>query len=191
MTTVQWLPDGLHPSREGSELFGGAVTDFLKSELQKFTPYVSDSQSPDVQNLPEPIYAAHWQSATLLPLESVTTVGPWLLRRVHTPYHVNQVWETRADGAALWCEFDGRGLVLICDFGHDSADFVYRIDGAEWQFAERERPDWCGERGLVRAFLVDDELPFGRHRFELKVVPADHRNSVKTEFRLAHIGVVA
>jgi lysophospholipase L1-like esterase len=186
MTVEEWLPDGLHPSRAGSELYGRAVSDFLQSDYEQWTPDTTPQTTP----LPPALDDMNWQSASLLPLQVLEASGPWILRRVHTAYHVQQVLESHQDGSSLACEFEGRGLILICDFGHASADFVYRLDGGGWQRAERERPGWCGDRGLVRAFLVADDLPLKKHRFELKVAAHPGDAGPKTEFRLAHVGIL-
>jgi hypothetical protein len=157
LTTEEWLPDGLHPSPQGSQLYAAPIREFLEQEIQ--VPRLKGKSSTDRASeiayrkmLPAPLHPQHWQNIDLVPLEDIATTGLWLLRRVHTPYHVAQVLETSVPEAKLGFPFVGRGLILICDFGHDSADFRYRLDGGKWQFVDRERPLWCGARGLVRAF---------------------------------------
>ena len=99
-------------------------------------------------------------------------------------------------GAGLAFEFTGRGLLLGFDFGKNSAEFYYRLDGQDWQYSNRDRPDWCGGEGWYRTFPVADDLPPGRHTFELKTVHGNASNNdtgghyLGTTFILALIGVI-
>lgn len=182
----EWLPDALHPGSRGSLSYGQAVIGFLQEEFRKEDP------APPAFDpvLPPPVSPANWQSASVLPLTSVRTQGPWVLKRVHGTNHVEQVWETHTPGARLWFEFDGRGLVLIFDYGRKSSEFAYRIDGGAWVPVVRERPAWCGDRGLVRALPIAETLPPGTHRFEMEITHGDRADCTGTECRLALISVL-
>ena len=184
MTWAEWVPDTLHPGPLGSLSYGQAVIGFLDDELR------SESVGAQVFELPPPLDPLNWQSVSALPLTAVQTAGPWMLKRMHGPNHIEQIWETHAPGARLWFEFNGRGLVLIFDYGRKSCEFIYRIDGGEWVPVVRERPAWCGDRGLVRALPIADDLPFGPHLFEMEVTHGDRPECTGTECRLALISVL-
>lgn len=185
MTWEEWLPDGLHPSPRGSWSYASTVIDFLHGELSG--PPISSAISKE---LPAPLFSKNWESVALLPLTAVRTAGPWVLKRVHGANHVEQVLETHTPGALLAFDFTGRGLVLIFCYGRKSAEIRYRFDGGGWIPAVRERPEWGGDRGMVRALVLSDDLPPGTHRFEMEVIHGDRPDCAGTECRLAHIGVL-
>ena len=181
----EWLPDGLHPAHRGGWSYAQAVIQFLEVELR------AASVAPgSVFALPAPTATHHWQGAALLPLTSVARVGPWVLRRVHNHLHTGQVLESHTPGARLVMDFDGAGLALIIEYGKRSADFAYRLDGGEWTPVERTHHDWGGDCGMVDPWVLSDELPRGRHRFELELVHGNRPDCTGTEFRLAQIGVL-
>lgn len=184
MTWEEWLPDGLHPGHRGSWSYAQPVIEYLRRELLE--PAAAEARP----SLPAPLFPKNWQSATELPLTDVRASGPWVLRRVNEKSHVDQFLETSTPGARLEFSFHGRGLALIFDYGKKSAEFNYRIDGGEWTPVVRERPEWCGDRGLVRALLISDELSPGPHTFEMEVTHGDRADCAGTECRLAHIGVL-
>lgn len=185
MKWEQWLPDGLHPEARGSWSYATAVQSFLATSLTN-----TDGQGDPAGSLPPSIFEGHWQSAWTLPLEKIDTQGAWVLKRFYGQHHLDQVLETHAPGSALGFYFVGRGLAFIFNYGRRSAEFRYRLDGGDWITAARERPDWGGDRGLVRAFVVDDTLDYGTHRFELEVLHGDRADCTGTEFRLGVVGVL-
>jgi len=180
----EWLPDTLHPGCRGSWSYGQAVIAFLHEEFQVSVA----GRTPPA--LPTPVSASNWETLREIPLASVEASGPWVLRRVHQDNHIEQILETNTPGAQLGFGFTGRGLVLIFDYGKKSAEFVYRLDDRAWQPVERERPAWCGDRGLARALVIAEDLPTGPHRFEMEVVHGNRPDCNGTECRLALIGVL-
>jgi hypothetical protein len=188
MTWEEWLPDGLHPQFRGSWTYAQSVVALLREELSPKKIAAAPSTAP---KLPEPLFEKNWQNATIVPLASMRTSGPWMLKRVSSFEHVDQVLETHAPGARLEFDFTGHGLVLITQFGKRAADFKYRIDGGEWIEVNRARPDWGGDRNIVSATFLTDELTPGPHRFELVVVHGNRPECAGTEFRLAAAGVLA
>lgn len=180
----EWLPDGLHPGHRGSWSYAQPVIAFLRQEL------AGAGETGAGGPLPAPLYDKNWQSMTLLPLTEVRLEGPWIRKRIYGGNHVTQVLETHAPGARLAFDFTGRGLVLVLDYGKISSEFQYRLDGGAWMPVVRERPDWAGPRGMVRALLISDELVPGPHRFEMEVTHGDRKECGGTECRLALIGVL-
>jgi hypothetical protein len=181
----EWLPDGLHPGHRGTWSYAQAIIGFLCDELPGAPP-----EEDQEKGLPAPLFPLNWQSASVLPLTVARTQGPWVLHRVHCTNHVEQVLETHTPGATLAFDFAGRGLVLIFDYGKKSAEFRYRLDGGDWVPVVRERPEWCGDRGLVRALVLADELAHGQHSFEMEVTHGNRPECTGTECRLALIGVL-
>jgi hypothetical protein len=189
----EWLPDGLHPQLRGSLSYAQSVMSFLQHEL---IDHPSETAIPAGAALPAPLNPRNWENAQLLPFSEVRLEGPWLIQRWPKMVWIDQMLYTAAVGATLAFEFTGRGLMLGFDFGKNSAEFYYRLDDQNWQYSNRDRPDWCGGEGWYRTFPVADDLPPGRHTFELKVVHGNASNAdagghyVGTTFNLALIGVI-
>lgn len=185
----EWLPDCLHPNFRGSWSYAEVVADFLSVEISKEKANASEPSSARV--LPPSLFDRNWQNATVLPFSSVRTTGPWVIKRLSCPEHVDQALETHAPGAKLAFEFTGFGLVLIFQYGKRSAEYSYRIDGGEWIPMVRPRYDWSGDRGMVRANFITDDLAPGTHQFEMVVTHGDRSDCTGTECRLGTIGVLA
>lgn len=185
MRWEEWLPDGLHPQARGSLSYGQSVIAFLQEEL------AGNRQIPQPSmGLPEPLNPRHWGGAVTLPLEQVRASGPWTLRRWYNCPFIPYVWDTAAVGAGLAFEFNGRGLALGFDFGNQSAEFRYRLDGGDWRQTARERFDWAGLTGWFRLQHIADDLPDGDHSFEMQVVHGNTPGCKGTDMRLGLIGVI-
>lgn len=181
-----WLPDGVHPQHLGSQRYADSVIAFLENELVRSRR----QRGPLRQSLPPPYNPKNWEHAHLAPLDQLATTGPWALHRWNGCPWIDQVLATAAPGATATVEFRGRGLALGFDFGNQSSEFRYRLDGGEWRVSNRERYDWCGTEGWFRIFHVADDLPVKRHRFELEVThPGEGK--IGTNCRLAMVGVVS
>ncbi|MHB9031566.1 MAG: SGNH/GDSL hydrolase family protein [Anaerolineae bacterium] len=185
MRWEEWLPDGLHPQARGSLSYGQSVITFLKQELGQ--PRLSDIAPT---SLPEPLNPLHWGNSVCLPLDQVRTSGPWTQRRWYGCPFIPYVWDTAAVGAGLEFDFTGRGLALGFDFGNQSAELRYRLDGGEWQQTKRERFEWAGLTGWFRLHHIADYLEYGQHHFEMEVVHGNLPECKGTDMRLALIGVV-
>ena len=141
--------------------------------------------------LPAPLNPHHWEQAHSLPFSKVSLKGPWTIRRWSKLVWIDQTLFTAAPGARLSFAFKGRGLSLGFDFGKKSAEFRYRLDGGEWQASKRDRPAWCGDEGWFRISPIADDLPDGKHTFELEVIHGNDANCTGTNFNLALIGIIA
>ncbi len=189
MKWEEWLPDGLHPQYRGSASYAASVNEYLKVELAK-------TATPADKKLPAAMNNLNWENCYLLPFEKVQLTGPWTIRRGHGLVWVDQILHTSAIGAVLAFDFEGRGLLLGFDFGCSSAEFIYQIDDGEWIKSDRDRPDWCGESGWWRTFLVADDLPVGKHTFKMKVIHGDadavstFNKYCGTNMDLALIGII-
>ena len=88
-----------------------------------------------------------------------------------------------------------KGAACCFDFGKAAAEFRYRLDGGEWKLSGFDRPDWVGPDGWYRPLTVADDLPVGKHTFELEVLHADPMGDGSvpcqgTNFNLGLIGVL-
>ncbi len=182
----EWLPDGLHPTERGSYSYAQSVIELLKRELAM--PLDGAGELPSL--LPEPLDPLHWGNAWKLPFDAVKLEGPWTIRRYLKHTWIDQAIYTSAVGAKLSFSFRGRGVTLGFDFGKQSAEFRYRLDGGEWKLSERDRPAWCGNDGWFRLFLVADDLDPGEHSLELEVVHGDRPDCTGTNFTLGLIGII-
>lgn len=140
----------------------------------------------------EPLDPLCWEQVGELPLSQLSTTGEWLELRWHGCEWVELMLETKQLGAGLSFVFEGRGLMLVFDYGAQSAEFFYRIDEGEWQYSDRDLPDWVGESGWLRLFDCGDELAQGRHTFELVVAEPQREHAVEQKlfFRLGKVGVI-
>ncbi|WP_127530669.1 SGNH/GDSL hydrolase family protein [Paenibacillus kobensis] len=192
----EWLPDGLHPTSRGSYAYGESVIEYLKQEL----PTGTDREDHDDHNVSNerlsgqpliaPMNPNHWGDAYALPLEKVSTSGPWSLRR--WPYYewIDRVLDSPAPGSALSCKFEGRGVAIGIDFGKATAEFRYRLDGGEWVHYEVDRPDWNGSDGWFRLLTIADDLPRCRHQLEIETFLGGSELQRGTNFRLAVVGII-
>jgi len=187
MRWEEWLPDGLHPQFRGSWSYAQAVTGLLECLLCGENIH---SPLPVGSARPSPLDRANWESAMTLPLSAVTLEGPWQLKRWPAMKWIDQVLESSAPGARLAFAFTGSGLTLGFDFGRNSSEFRYRIDGGEWVVVNRERPDWCGAEGWYRLTMIAGDLPLTPHQFELEVLHGNGPNCTGTTCRVALIGIL-
>jgi lysophospholipase L1-like esterase len=193
MRWEDWLPDGLHPQQRGSLSYAQSVTAFLQRELISAP---STTAIPTGADLPPALNACHWEGASELPFDAVRLEGPWTVQRWAKYNWIEQTLHTAAPGARLSFEFDGRGVLLGCDFGKSSAEFLWRIDGGDWHPSERDRPDWAGAEGWYRTTLLSEDLPPGRHTCELVMVHGNPDGTLPgtaytgTTFDLGLIGVI-
>jgi len=187
MRWEQWLPDGVHPSARGSLSYAQSVTAFLQRELID-APH--PRAIPAGGDLPAPLDPLNWETAARVPFDRVKLTGPWAVRRWAMNEWIDQVLDTAAVGATMSFTFEGRVLSLGLDFGKDSADFRWRLDGGDWQTVALDRPPWCGGSGWFRFVTLRDDLPPHRHDAEIEVIHGDRPECSGTNFRVAYIGVV-
>jgi hypothetical protein len=190
-----WLPDALHPQYRGSLAYAESVIQFLKGELSGKKRVCTTLSG---KNRPAPLNVNNWERAVSLSFSEVTLHGAWLLKRWNKYGFLEQVLHTSAIGASLEFSFNGRGLSLGFDFGKNSAEFRYRIDGGEWKVSNRDRPDWVGADGWYQFYCVTDDLPNGRHHFEMEVIHGNHAGDPTvnarysgTQINLGLIGIIA
>lgn len=187
----EWLPDGLHPTERGSYSYGQSVIGYLHTALADGDGLAGRADATATAGLPEPLDPGHWQEVSFVPFEKVRTEGPWNIRRWVTLEWIDRALSTSAVGAKLAFSFEGRGFALAFDFGKNSAECRYRIDGGEWKETSRERPAWCGPTGWLKLETITDELPSGRHEVELEVIHGNKPDVAGTRFDLAFIGVIS
>ena len=187
LTMEQWLPDGLHPQSLGSRVYADSVVAFLEREL---VTAPSDGAIPVGAARPAPLNPLSWEHVVVLPVSDVACNGAWTLRRWLGNPWIGQALCTEAPGATLRFAFEGRGLALGFDFGKNSSEFRWRMDGRAWATEERERPEWCGLQGWFRLSVLADELPAGGPAVEIEVTASKAPNCGGTNFFLGLIGVI-
>ncbi|MBL8028456.1 MAG: SGNH/GDSL hydrolase family protein [Fibrobacteres bacterium] len=187
MRFEEWLPDGLHPQSRGSLSYGQSVIRYLEKELCNASV---NSQTAVPLALPKPLNPMNWEKAAMLGFDAVTWKGPMKIRRWTEVEWIHQAIETSAIGARLEFEFEGRGLSLGFDFGKLSSEFKWSIDGGEWITEVRDRPAWCGNTGWFRISNLCDDLPYGKHKFELEVIHGQRAECMGTRFCLGLIGII-
>ena len=187
MTMAGWLPDGLHPGPDGSLSYARSVSAAFAPELSA-APAAADAPSPTAR--PEPLDPGAWEQVELMPLGSAERHGPWTLGAWHACPGMNVALHTLAPAAGLRFGFTGRGLVLGFDFGRDSGEVRYRLDAGPWRETRRAHPDWVGASGWFRPEVIADDLPPGRHQFELATVHRAAAHGGGTATTLGFLGVI-
>ncbi len=190
----EWLPDNLHPQYRGSLVYAESVITFLKKAL---IGKPTNNKTPFGKKLPKSLNENNWQGLYLKPFSEIKRTGYWLVKRWNKLAFIDQTLWTTAIGAKLSFGFEGRGLILGFDFGKASSEFVYRIDKGEWRESKRERYDWCDQDGWYTPYFIADDLPKGKHFFELEVIHGNHEGKMElntkysgTNFCLGSIGII-
>lgn len=179
MRYEEWLPDGLHPQFRGSYTYGKAVYQALVHGL-----HVTTSLKP----MPiKPLSPHNWEHAKKISFNMLEVKHPFYIKRSSTQVFVNDVIFTSAIGAKLKIKYEGKGLVLVFDFGKKSSEFSYRIDQGEWIDVKRDRPSWVGYSGWLRPIVLGEHLAFGLHEIELVVTHGLRPDCEGTNFELTHI----
>lgn len=179
-----WLPDGLHPEQRGSLLYAEAVIAHCTAAL------AGPPAIPAPAALPPPLDPGCWEAVSAVALDTPDLDGRWMLRRWTACAGVDRVLVSTVPGASLRLAFEGRGLVLGFSFGRLSSEVRYRVDGGAWQITARERPAWCGDHGWYRPTCVADDLPPGRHQFELETLDVPLETGHGTVTALALLGII-
>ncbi|GCE10604.1 SGNH/GDSL hydrolase family protein [Tengunoibacter tsumagoiensis] len=182
----EWLPDGLHPTERGSLSYAESVIEFLQQGLNTTNEQLARMGT----QLPDPMVAKVWNTIEFVPLRTIKTEGPWLLRNWPSLPWIEELLETSAIGARLVIPFEGQGLALGFDFGFYSAEYYYRLDGKERQYSNRERPYWYPDTGLYLVQTLFDDLPAGKHELEIEVVHGNTEQCKGTHFRLAFAAAI-
>ena len=190
MTPEEWLPDGLHPEVRGSQAYAEPVI-ALCEEVWGGAAGEAAPHAGGTAALPAPQHPGCWEQVRVEDLASVHREGPWVLRNTPTCLGLERVLWTAVPGARLRLPFRGRGVVLGFDFGRLSSEVRYRIDGGAWTQTERDRPEWCGDRGWYRPVIVADDLPPGEHELELETRAVAVPGGMGVETALGLIGVLA
>lgn len=187
LTWAEWLPDGLHPEERGSLSYAQSVMAFCAAEWGESRPAAQWLGRPV---LPPPLHDGAWESTEWIDLATPELTGPWTLRRWSTCLGMPLALTTSVPGATLRCVFAGRGLVVGFDFGRLSSEVRHRIDGGPWTHTQRDRPDWCGDSGWYRPSVVADDLPPGRHSFELETLDVPVPRGRGTITTIGLLGVI-
>lgn len=218
LTMEQWLPDGLHPHEYGSRIYAECVIEYLQQQLlapdEVFAARLGEdkdkaslsariagrasrvisqnSYNDQSVELPPALDQLCWEHVSELPLQEIAACGSWLQQRWHSYEWIDHMLETSSIGDSLSFTFEGRGLMLLFDYGSGSAEFQYRLDEGEWQFSNRDLPDWVGEEGWLRLFDCGDGLTSGKHTFQL-VVAEPQRGKLHNKplfVRLGKVGII-
>jgi lysophospholipase L1-like esterase len=187
MTMAEWLPDDLHPEQRGSLSYAQSVIAALAPEFSARDPAPGQRHR---RALPAPLTTGAWEHVGFVPFSDVVRQGPWTLGPWTACPGMTEALRSTAPGAGLQCEFAGRGLVLGFDFGRASGEVRHRVDQGEWHETRRDRPDWVGEHGWFRPEVVTDDLPSGRHTFELQTLNLPAHGDRGSHTILGFLGVI-
>lgn len=183
MPWTQWLPDGLHPELPGSQLYAAPVLGLLE-EID------GDEECSRPGLLPVAKDPECWSEVALIDWQQLLCTGPWVMRRTTRCFGMAEGLECNAIGAILRGWFQGRTLVVAVGFGRDAGELRWRIDGGPWCETARERPDWAEEVGWYRPEILAEDLPLGRHCFEIETLGASTEQGGGTQTLIGFIGVV-
>jgi hypothetical protein len=187
LTWPEWLPDGLHPEQRGSLSYAQSVVAALAPTLVRDEVAAATKRA---SALPPLLTPGAWERVGFVPYRNVNLRGPWSVRRCTLCQVMDRVLHSTSPGAGLSFEFEGRGLVLGFDFGRRSGEVRCRVDGGDWRTTARDRPTWVGDSGWFRPEVIAEDLPTGRHRFELEIVSAVSTDGIAATTTIAFFGVL-
>lgn len=181
-----WLPDGTHPENLGSWFYAEKVIEFLEKELAR----EDNSFLEKGYLMPNPINSMNWESAYEIPFDDVKTSGSWFLEReVFIPYFDERL-TTYAPHDSLSFEFNGRGCMIVFNYGKSSGKIEYSIDGGEWKEYAYERYWWVPNENFTNAVKFADDLQNGHHTFSLRVTHGDKEGFTSSDCRILKIMAV-
>lgn len=189
MTPKEWLPDGLHPEERGSLSYAEPIIAFCEEAWTR-PAAGTDAPKPAGAVLPAPLHPGCWEHVRVEDFAAADLEGPWMVRNTPTCLGLDRVLWTTAPGARLRWRFRGRGVMLGFDFGRLSSEVRYRVDGGPWTQTERDRPEWCGDRGWYRPVIVAEDLAPGEHRLELETAAVAVRGGIGTETAIGLLGII-
>ena len=137
-----------------------------------------------------PISKLNWDSVYEIPFDAVRTQGSWFVEReVFIPYFEERL-VTYAPHNSMSFEFEGRGLMIVFNYGKTSGKIEYRIDGGEWCEYAYERYWWVPEENFTNAVKFADDLAYGHHTFALRVTHGDKEGFTSSDCRILKIMAV-
>ncbi|NOY82144.1 MAG: hypothetical protein GXP31_14195 [Kiritimatiellaeota bacterium] len=172
--------DGVRPSAAADKVYATALTKALAAIL-------AGSKAPSVVRTPlrEPIDAANFENARLVPIRRSMLVGPWRELPPDHPLrqrfaaHFETIWETTTPGARLRFRFRGTQAGLFALLGPDSGRVQVTVDGVvsgtrgsadRWSYFQR----FC-------ALPCAAGLPDGEHEIEVELLPGPPDRSEAVE----------
>lgn len=182
----EWLPDGLHPGHCGSRFYAEPVLALLNAGLQ------SDAMECILQDsaLPPPLLASNYETARILPFDSIRRKGYWFEQQPLTLPLVFKTLSSFAPGSSLDFAFEGSGFVIMIDFGNFAADFRFRIDGGEWQSSNIPQEAWIQAGWGVMRYTAVEDLARGTHRVELEVCLNQNSDTMGCNLDICYIGIL-
>lgn len=168
-------------------VYAQAVIDYLQYEL---IDHPGAPEIPSGDSLPTPLNPKNWEKTEMIPLENTRREGPFSIQRYANQQWIDRVLYTAAPGARVSFDFEGRGLCLGFSFGLYSAVFQCRIDGGERFIKDQDRAEWVPPDSWFTNIVMADDLPYGKHTFELTVQFGNAPACMGTDFRLVYIGVL-
>jgi hypothetical protein len=189
MTPEEWLPDGLHPEVRGSLSYAEPIIAFCE---EAWTRSVEAPHAPDPADAvpPRPLHPGCWEHVRVADFAAADLEGPWMERNTPTCLGLDRVLWTITPCARLRLRFRGRGMMLGFDFGRLSSEIRYRVDGGAWTQTDRDRPEWCGDRGWYRPVIVAEDLPVAEHELELETVAVPVRGGTGLETAIGLFGII-
>ena len=140
--------------------------------------------------MPEPVNPMHWQGVYEIPFDDVKTEGAWFVEReVFIPYFDERL-VTYAPHDSLSFTFEGRGLMIVFNYGKTSGKLEYRIDSEPWAEYSYERYWWVPDENFTNAVKFADGLSEGTHTFSLRVTHGDKEGFTSSDCRILKIMAV-
>ena len=178
-----WLPDGTHPQNLGSYFYAEKVIEYLETELAR----TDSSELPKGEHMPAPLNPMHWQNTEEIPFDRVRTEGAWSVEReVFIPWFDETLY-TCGLHDSLSFEFEGRGLMIVFNYGKSTGKIHYAMDDGEWQEYSFERSWWVPEENFTNAVKFADDLEMGKHTFKLSVTYGDAEGYTSSDCKILKI----
>ena len=180
----------LHPSPFGHSLYANSIARMLDNA---YNGQLADAPKP--HPLPQPVDAASYFRGRLGPISDVKVIKGFRIEEAWKPsdgkgtrpgfVNVPALVGDEA-GAEFEFTFRGTGAGLFITAGPDAGQIECRIDGGERRTIETFTT-WSPGLHLPWAVILDDQLPEGEHRVNVRIGDGHDPKGTGTALRIFHL----
>ena len=181
---------GTHPAWGGHKYYVAAINALFDAEQQEKTGW-----KPEPHSLPEkPLDAFSYSKGCFAGIDQAVSLKGFRVERNWTPKEnsepsvdwaiKNKKVQTRKNfvnvpmlvadkaGTSLRLDFEGRAVGLFCVSGPTAGVIEYSVDGADWKKLDTHT-QWSNGVYLPWVFMLEDELPAGKHTLKLRMAKGE------------------
>ncbi len=191
-----WKDDfkNLHPSPFGQHIYARSMLSFLNDA---YSGFVAEDDKIESYPLPEPLDKFNYDNGALFDASQIEPAKGWKYVKVWKPEI--EAW-TRANfikvpmlvgeypTKSLKFQFEGNAVGIAVAAGPDAGIVEYRVDGGKWKtkdlFTRHSQ-----KYHLPWYYVLEDALPSGKHKLELRLTDQKNKQSVGNKCVLRYIFV--